>query len=185
VKRLIPPVIQAVVFDFDGVMTDNRVVVSSDGTEAVFVDRSDGMGISLLRRHTDLRLLVLSTETDPVVKHRCAKLRIPCFTGVEDKLPVLEEWLSSVSISASSCVYVGNDVNDLSCMQYVGWAAAPSDAYPVALTSADLVLTRKGGRGAVRELAEFLMAYPGTIKDSSGDLETTTGAQPADESELP
>jgi YrbI family 3-deoxy-D-manno-octulosonate 8-phosphate phosphatase len=164
VIRNIPEEIRAVVFDFDGVMTDNRVLVCSDGTEGVMADRGDGMGISLLRRTTELHLLVLSTETDPVVKHRCNKLHLACITGIENKLPSLQDWLVSISVDAAECVYVGNDINDVSCMEYVGWAVAPADAYPAALSIADLVLTRPGGRGAVRELAELLVAYPGTAR---------------------
>ena len=88
--------VHAVVFDFDGVMTDNRVLVFSDGREAVIADRSDGLGISLLRKKTALHLLVLSTETDPVVKHRCQKLQLEYLSGVEDKLRHCRTgWLAS------------------------------------------------------------------------------------------
>ncbi len=161
-KRDLPTKVHAVVFDFDGVMTDNRVLVFSDGREAVIADRSDGLGISLLRKKTALYLLVLSTETDPVVKHRCQKLQLEYLSGVEDKLPPLQDWLAPRHVDAKSCVYVGNDVNDASCMQHVGYAVAPADAHRSVLSTVDLVLTRNGGRGAVRELAELLLSHAGT-----------------------
>ena len=182
--RPMPADIRAVVFDFDGVMTDNRVIVSSDGTESVIADRSDGMGIKFLRSQTALRLLVLSTETDPVVVHRCKKLQLQCLTGVEDKLPALKEWLSEISLESSSCVYVGNDINDVGCMEYAGWAIAPADAYPTALAFADLVLDRSGGRGAVRELADLLLVHPGTARNVSVGSKTVPDGAFEDENEI-
>ena len=159
-----PGVIRAVVFDFDGVMTDNRVYVLPSGEEAIAADRSDGMGVAMLRRETSLKLLVLSTETDPVVQHRCRKLGLNCRTGIQDKGPALRSWLVEVEVDPSECVYIGNDLNDRECMELVGWSVAPRDAYPAASSVADTVLTRNGGRGAVRELAELLLAHPGTVR---------------------
>ena len=162
-KRDLPTKVHTVVFDFDGVMTGNRVLVFSDGREAVIADRSDGLGISLLRKKTALHLLVLSTETDPVVNIRCSETPAGILVGCGGQAPATAGLAGcSRHVDAKSCVYVGNDVNDASCMQHVGYAVAPADAHRSVLSTVDLVLTRNGGRGAVRELAELLLSHAGT-----------------------
>lgn len=153
-----PDRLRAVVMDFDGVMTDNSALVLQSGEEAVIVNRSDGLAISRLRTETEAALLVLSTETNPVVARRCEKLQLECLTGVADKRPALVQWLDDRGISASECLYIGNDLNDLSCMTLVGFAVAPNDAAPEVCAVADLVLASGGGRGAVRELVDWLLA---------------------------
>ena len=157
-RHEIPRSVRAVVFDFDGVMTDNRAVVYSTGDEGVLIDRSDGYGIRRLREETDLALLVLSTEENQVVRRRCDKLRIACISGVAEKMPVLARWLEDRDIDPKDCVYVGNDLNDMSCMTFVGYSVASSNAVPEIKTVADLVLRNGGGHGAVRELVDLLFA---------------------------
>jgi YrbI family 3-deoxy-D-manno-octulosonate 8-phosphate phosphatase len=158
----LPTVVKAVVFDFDGVMTNNKVTIDENGMESVVANRGDGLGISLLRENTNLLMLVISTETNEVVRKRCTKLNLDCMLGVRAKDAALLEWLRSVHIDPSECIYVGNDGNDIRAMEVVGCAVAPSDAHPSALSQADIVLSRKGGEGAVRELADLLLKYPGT-----------------------
>lgn len=152
----LPPRVRALVMDFDGVHTDDRVTVSTSGEEAVACSRSDGMGIELLRK-AGLAMTVLSKERNAVVAARCAKLQIECTHGVDDKLPLLLAWLEARGIAPAEAIYVGNDVNDLACMGAVGCAVAPADAHPSALAVAHLVLRKDGGRGALRELADMLI----------------------------
>ncbi len=155
--RLLPEKVAAIVMDFDGVFTDNRVLVLQDGSEGVLCSRSDGWGIASLKER-GIPMVVISTETNPVVEARCRKLGIECLTGVADKLSVMREWLQRRGVSSeNNVVYIGNDVNDLACMQAVGCAVAPSDAHPQVLEAADVVLQAKGGRGALRELAEMVL----------------------------
>jgi YrbI family 3-deoxy-D-manno-octulosonate 8-phosphate phosphatase len=151
----LPQQIGALVMDFDGVLTDNRVVVFSDGQEAVACSRADGMGIGRLAAR-GLPMLILSAEKNPVVDARASKLGIACRAGVTDKRAVLEKWLAEMSVVPRDCVYVGNDVNDLACMQYVGCGVAVADAHPDVLRAASLVLRSEGGRGAVRELTDLI-----------------------------
>jgi N-acylneuraminate cytidylyltransferase len=151
----LPRRIGALVMDFDGVLTDNRVMVSSDGQEAVACSRADGMGIGRLAAR-GLPMLILSAEKNPVVDARASKLGVACRAGVTDKRGVLEKWLAEKSVSPRDCVYVGNDVNDLACMQYVGCGVAVADAHPDVLRAAALVLRSDGGRGAVRELTDMI-----------------------------
>lgn len=136
--------------------TDNRALVFDDGREAVFVSRGDGMGISLLRS-VDFPMIVISTETNPVVAARCNKLHIEYIQAVEDKLPVLRKWASQVGIDLSQMAYVGNDINDVECMGAVGFAIAPADAHESALGVANIILSASGGQGAVREVADMII----------------------------
>ena len=151
-----PDRIDLVVFDFDGVMTDNRVLVFDDGGEAVLCDRSDGLGVSMLRKR-GLEMAVLSTETHPVVEARCRKLGIACRQGLADKQAALLTLVRERQIGLENTIYVGNDANDLGCFDSAGFAIAVADAHPSALARADFVLSRPGGQGAVRELCDLLL----------------------------
>jgi N-acylneuraminate cytidylyltransferase len=146
------------VLDFDGVMTDNRVLVREDGGEAVFCNRGDGMGLSFLRQR-GIPVVVLSTETNPVVAARCLKLKIDCQQGLEDKASALATLAAARGVPLSQVTYVGNDVNDVGCMQAAGYAIAVADAHPAALAEADLVLKNSGGNGAVRELCDIILSH--------------------------
>jgi YrbI family 3-deoxy-D-manno-octulosonate 8-phosphate phosphatase len=161
----LPDPVGVVVFDFDGVMTDDRALVLQDGTEGVLVHRGDGMGIERLRR-AGVPLLVLSKERNPVVEARCRKLQVPCLQGIEDKWPALQAWLAEQGIDPASAVYVGNDINDLDCLAGVGCAVAVADANPRVRERAHVVLTRPGGFGAVRELAELVLADLVTVPEA-------------------
>jgi N-acylneuraminate cytidylyltransferase len=152
----IPADIAALVMDFDGVFTDNSVFVMDDGREIVRCHRGDGMGLSMLKK-TGLPLFVLSKETNPVLLARCKKLGIPALHGVENKLKVLKEWAVEHEITLDKIVYIGNDINDLECMTAVGCGVAVADAVPEALNSAAIVLSEKGGNGALRELSELIL----------------------------
>ncbi len=150
-----PDEVAALVLDFDGVFTDNKVLVDQDGREAVTCDRSDSWGVAQLEQ-AGLPILVLSTERNPVVQVRCQKLRIPCIQGVEDKLGALRDWCEERRIDLSKVVYLGNDLNDVACIQAVGCGVAVGDADPQAIAAAKIVLNAHGGRGAIRELAELI-----------------------------
>ncbi|GGY96669.1 acylneuraminate cytidylyltransferase [Novosphingobium colocasiae] len=152
----LPRPLRALVMDFDGVHTDDRVLVSTSGEEAVACSRADGMGIELLRK-AGLAMTVISKERNAVVAARCAKLQIDCTHGVEDKLPLMLAWLAQRGVTPAEAIYVGNDINDLACMAAVGCAVAPADAHPAALAQAGIVLSVGGGKGALRELAEMIL----------------------------
>ncbi len=145
------------VLDFDGVMTDNRVLVFEDGREAVLCNRSDGLGLERLRA-TGVPLAVISKEVNPVVAARCRKLKIPCEQGVNDKLAVLQRLAAEANVALANIAFVGNDINDLSCLTAVGVAVAPCDAYPEVLRIASVVTAAPGGFGAVREVCDLIMA---------------------------
>ncbi|MFL1874666.1 KdsC family phosphatase, partial [Hansschlegelia beijingensis] len=123
-----PAGVKALVMDFDGVFTDDRVLVDQDGREAVFASRSDGMGLDRLRKLTTIRTLILSKEVNPVVSARARKLKIEARQGIDDKLPELDRWLAENGVTRAETAYIGNDVNDLDCLNAVGFPIAPCDA---------------------------------------------------------
>jgi YrbI family 3-deoxy-D-manno-octulosonate 8-phosphate phosphatase len=154
--ELLPARPAALVLDFDGVLTDNRVLVLGDGTEGVWCDRGDGYGLDLLLSSTGLPVTVLSRERNPVVAARCRKLGIDCRQDLQDKTEALESWLREQGADPADALYVGNDLNDLDCMARVGCPVAVADAAPEVRRAARIVLDRPGGRGAVRQLTDLL-----------------------------
>ena len=115
------------------------------------------MGIRLVREALLIDFLVISTEINPVVSARCKKLKIDVFQGIMDKASILREILQERHIPAEEVVFIGNDVNDLGCMDIAAYAVTPADAEAQVIRHADLVLTRNGGKGAVREFCDLLL----------------------------
>ncbi|MFF4017541.1 cytidylyltransferase domain-containing protein [Streptomyces sp. NPDC001843] len=148
--------IDAVVLDFDGTQTDDRVLVDSDGREFVSVHRGDGLGIAALRR-SGLKMLILSTEQNPVVAARARKLKLPVLHGIDRKDLALKQWCEEQGIAPERVLYVGNDVNDLPCFALVGWPVAVASAHDVVRGAARAVTTVPGGDGAIREIASWIL----------------------------
>jgi N-acylneuraminate cytidylyltransferase len=108
-------------------------------------------------RNAGIQMVVLSTESNPVVTARCKKIKVEVFQGIPDKAMVLKELLANRGINPHSVIYLGNDINDIACFPLVGCAIVTADAEPAALRMADVVLTRKGGQGVVRELCDLIL----------------------------
>ncbi|MFF9621843.1 cytidylyltransferase domain-containing protein [Streptomyces griseosporeus] len=148
--------IDAVVLDFDGTQTDDRVLIDADGREFVSVHRGDGLGIAALR-DSGLTMLILSTEQNPVVAARARKLRLPVLHGIDRKDLALKQWCEEQGIAPERVLYVGNDVNDLPCFALVGWPVAVASAHDVVRGAARAVTTVPGGDGAIREIASWIL----------------------------
>ena len=155
--RAFPEQVKLLVLDFDGVLTDDRVWVDQNGKETIAASRSDGMGLEMLRKLTDIEVVVMSKETNPVVSARCKKLGVPVFQSVNQKEKALLDLINKKKINAEKVVYIGNDLNDIDCFPIAGYAAVPKDAFVTARRNADLVLDHHGGYGAVREICEMLI----------------------------
>jgi N-acylneuraminate cytidylyltransferase len=152
----LPKDIELLLLDFDGVLTDNRVWVDADQRELIAANRGDGWGIARLKE-AGIRIVVVSTETNPVVAARCQKLDIEVFQGLSNKAETISSFLQQEKIAAESTVFVGNDENDLPAFPLVGCAVVVGDAHHKAKAQADIVLKSKGGYGAVRELCDRIL----------------------------
>lgn len=146
--------VRLIAFDFDGVFTDNCVYVFEDGREAVRCNRSDGLGLAKLFE-MGLKSIVISKETNPVVSARCRKLGLPCIQSCDDKRSELERILEEQGLSLSDAAFMGNDVNDISCLEIVGLPIVVKDAHPDVIPFAKYRTCLKGGYGAVREVCDM------------------------------
>ncbi|NJD69610.1 MAG: 3-deoxy-D-manno-octulosonate 8-phosphate phosphatase [Candidatus Methylomirabilota bacterium] len=146
--------IRLVVFDFDGVFTDNTVYVFEDGREAVRCFRGDGIGLQKLER-LGVATLIISTETNPVVSARSRKLGIRCVQGCHDKRAVLESNVLDMGLSLTQVAFVGNDINDLPCLTRVVLPIVVQDAHPDVIPYARYQTSVRGGYGAVREICDL------------------------------
>jgi N-acylneuraminate cytidylyltransferase len=148
--------VDALVTDFDGVHTDDSASLDELGRESVQVSRADGAGIARLRA-AGIPVLILSAEANPVVGRRADKLGVECRQNVADKGAALREWAEARGIRLDRIAYLGNDRGDLPALDLVGWPVVVPDAATVARAAARHVLIRRGGHGAVRELADLIL----------------------------
>lgn len=149
--------IKLVIVDFDGTMTDNRVIVDEDGREQVACNRSDGWGVRMLK-NAGIDVVCLTSEENPVVLRRCEKLKIECINGVLDKEAKIREMLAKRNLTPGQAAFVCNDINDIPAMNAVGLPIAVGDAHIKAKRRARLILSKCGGQGVLLEVAEMLTA---------------------------
>ena len=147
--------LELIVYDFDGVMTNNKVYLSQNGNETVQVNRSDGLGVSEIKI-LGIEQIIISTETNPVVTTRANKLGINCLQGVENKKEALKIYCKKNDLDLKNVAYVGNDINDKEAMEIVGHSFCPGDAHNSIKELSNHTLKVKGGEGVVRELYEIL-----------------------------
>jgi 3-deoxy-D-manno-octulosonate 8-phosphate phosphatase (KDO 8-P phosphatase) len=149
--------IRLLLLDVDGVLTDGSIVYSGDGTELKRFHVRDGSGLKLWRLAGN-RAAILSGRTSPAVEVRAAELGIaPVFQGRDDKRAALADVLAAVQVAPSEVCAVGDDLPDLPVLLRCGLAAAVADAAPEVRDAAHYVTSTPGGRGAVREVVEWLL----------------------------
>ena len=145
--------VDAFIFDFDGVLTNNLVYLNEDGTESVCCSRSDGLAFDVLRK-LNKPAYILSTEKNPVVTARAKKIEVPVFQGKGDKVQTLRYISDEEGLDLKNVLYTGNDINDYKAVQLCGYKACPSDSHKVIKQISTIELKTKGGLGVVRELLE-------------------------------
>jgi len=155
--------VRLVAFDFDGVFTDNTVIVDQDGRESVRAYRGDGIGLRKLDR-LGIANVIISSEVNPVVTARADKMATRCLQGVEDKVAALQSVLDETGLTMGQTAFVGNDVNDLPCLESVGLPIVVQDAHPDVVRFARYRTACRGGLGAVREVCDLfarVLGWPG------------------------
>ena len=145
--------IEAIVFDFDGVLTNNKVYVDQYGKESVECNRSDGIAFEIFNK-LKIDTLIISTEKNPVVKERARKIKVKSITGVNDKSVALKKYVKKKNLSFKKIIYIGNDINDYSAMKLCGFSVCPNDSHKEIIKIANVKLKCNGGEGVARELLE-------------------------------
>jgi len=147
--------VELIIYDFDGVMTNNKVLINEDGKESVFCDRSDGLAISNIKK-MGLPQIIISTEKNKIVEMRAKKLGIQVIHGMDCKKSIVKKYCDERNINLNKVVFIGNDINDLEVMKIVGYPIAPSDAHAAIKNEAKFLTKAKGGEGVIRELLNKL-----------------------------
>ena len=144
--------------DVDGVLTDAGMYYSESGDEWKKFNTRDGMGIKLLQK-AGLVTAIITQESTNIVMRRAQKLTIPeVHQGAYDKLAVLKDLVARHGLTMEHVAYIGDDVNDLQALGAVGFSASPADGMPPVLKTVRYVCRHKGGEGAVREVADLILA---------------------------
>src|SRR6185295_3929077 len=143
--------------DVDGVLTDAGMYYSESGEELKKFNTRDGMGIKLLQR-AGIVTAIVAQERTKLVARRGEKLMIPeVHQGVMDKLALVREMVERLGLSMEEVAYIGDDVNDVTTLEAVGFSATPADGMPQVAAVVDYVCAKKGGEGAVREIIEMIL----------------------------
>lgn len=157
--------IRMVIFDVDGVLTDGSLFIGDDGQEYKAFSSKDGHGMKMLLS-TGVEIAIITGRSSQVVKHRMESLGINhVYQGCAEKLPFFEALLAKTGLSADQVAYVGDDVVDLPVMVRVGLAVAVQDAHYLAKRHAHWITPNPGGRGAARDLCEFIMEAQNTLQE--------------------
>ncbi|RST72609.1 HAD-IIIA family hydrolase [Siminovitchia acidinfaciens] len=151
--------IKLIVLDVDGVLTDGKLLIGSDGVEYKSFHVKDGMGISLARFH-GIKIAMITGRKSESVHIRAKELRVDfLYEGITNKEEVLDEIVTTLNISLQNVFYMGDDINDLPVIKLVGFSAAPKDAADIVKRSVSFVSHFNGGNGAVREAIEIVLSY--------------------------
>ena len=148
--------IDLIAMDFDGVLTDNKVLTFQDGSEAVYANRSDGLAVSKLKE-MNIPMVVISTEKNKVEASRSAKLNLECIQGVDNKRKFLTEYCKNNGFDLEKVLFIGNDINDMEVMEFVGYPLCPSDAHRSIKNISKYIFDKKGGEGIIRELLDHII----------------------------
>lgn len=138
-----------IIYDFDGVLTNNKFFLTQDGVESVQLNRSDGLAISLIK-NLGYRQIIFSSEENEVVNKRAEKLKIEVCSGIKNKKEKLESLIASNKLKFNKIIYIGNDINDLEAMKLCGFRVCPNDSHKSIKEISSHILPINGGEGVVR-----------------------------------
>ncbi len=149
--------IRILIMDVDGTLTDGGIYYDTNGNELKKFNVKDGAGIKSVQ-NIGIKTMILTGRNSEIVEKRAHELNVTyLYQNISDKYAFLKTFLKKNNIDISDVAYIGDDDNDLECMQNVGFSGAPSDASDKILSVADYVCSRSGGNGAVREFCEKIL----------------------------
>lgn len=150
--------IKLLAMDIDGTLTDGAMYYSAQGDGLKRFDTRDGMGITLLHL-ADISTAFITSEDTDIVRKRAEKLKIHhVYLGIKRKNEVLSELCKKLGLRFDEVAYIGDDINDLPAFSVAGVAACPADAHNIVRQKVDVICSRNGGHGAVREFAEMILS---------------------------
>ncbi len=148
-------IFKCIFYDFDGVMTDNKVILSESGEESVIVNRSDGLAISYFKK-MNIKQYIISTEENEVVSKRAKKLGIDVHQGIKNKLSKIKSLMNENDYENRDVAYVGNDLNDLEVMKFLSNTFCPNDSHKEILQVSSVILDSSGGNGVIMALYNYM-----------------------------
>lgn len=155
--------IRLMAFDVDGVLSDGSLFYTDEGVEIKAYNSLDGLGLNLLRK-AGIKLAIITGRNTPNVEVRMKHLGIDLvFLGSRNKLETMHELLARLGLKPEEAGFMGDDIIDLQVMAACGFSAAPADAHKLARQHARLISSKNGGRGAVREVCEFILDAQGKL----------------------
>lgn len=152
------PGIKLMVLDVDGVFTEGKVSTGYEKEVSKDFSLIDGMGLEIIREE-GIEVIVMTSEDSDIVKTRMSKLKLETYLGVKDKYSFLEKIRQEKGINRNEIAYIGDDINDLANICSVKWGIVPNNGVIENKLKADLVLSTKGGDGAIREAVNFILKY--------------------------
>lgn len=159
--------VKVLITDVDGVLTDACIYYSERGEELKRFSMRDGMGVELLRKYLNTKIIIITGENSTIVSRRAEKLNITdVYLGVKDKASLVQKISKTLNLSLSYFTYIGDDVNDLEAMKMCGFKVVPADAVKETKLIADYITQTTGGNGVLREVADLLL-YVNNIKFTS------------------
>ena len=158
--------IKLMAFDVDGVLSEGSLLYTDEGVEMKAFNSLDGLGMKMLRR-AGITVAIITGRKARCVEHRMTNLGIEIlYQGISDKLATMNELIAKLGISADEAGYMGDDIVDLKIMDACGFSAAPADCHEMVKSYARMMSTKIGGRGAVREVCEFILDAQGKLDDA-------------------
>ncbi|MGQ9617898.1 MAG: KdsC family phosphatase [Candidatus Aminicenantia bacterium] len=158
--------IKLIAIDVDGTMTDGTIYILENGAEIKGFNVKDGMGI-VLAKLAGIIPVIISGKRSEAVRKRIQGLEIAdYYEGVNNKRKVLEEVLKKHNLSWEECCFIGDDINDIEAMKSAGFSASPKDAHPVVKANVNFVSNFEGGKGAVREVIDFILKNQNKFEDT-------------------
>lgn len=149
--------IKMLVMDVDGTLTDGKIYYGNDGELFKAFDVRDGYRLVKCEEY-GIITAIITGKTSKIVEGRARDLKIKeVHQGVSNKIEVLKTLIEKYSLDKSQVAYIGDDVNDIECMQYCGFSACPADAIDEVKNTVDYVCKNIGGQGAVRELIDRII----------------------------
>lgn len=155
---MIIPKIKLLILDVDGTMTDNGIYIDEKGIESKKYNAKDGVGIYELIKNNVIVGIISHSEKGDGIKSRASYLGIKfCHVGNEPKEEILKTWIKKLEINLEEVAFIGDDINDLSIIDIVGFSACPNDSSDPVKRKVSLVLNTKGGYGCVREFSDLYL----------------------------